>query len=56
MDHIEMIGIEFGPRALPEELGAGDHTLADFFSQNKKFLLEIVHKIFQLKYTLNCHS
>ena len=32
VDHIEMIGFEFGPRALPEELSAGDHTLANFFS------------------------
>ena len=32
VDHVEMIGFEFGPRALPEELSAGDHTLANFFS------------------------
>ena len=43
MDHIGMIGDEFGPMALPEKLGAGYLTLADFFSWNKKFLLEIVH-------------
>ena len=43
MDHIGMIGDEFGPMALPEKLSTGDRTLADFFLQNKNFLCEIVH-------------
>ena len=43
MDHIRMIGDEFGPMALPEKLGTSDHTLAKFFSWNKNILCKIVH-------------
>ena len=43
MDHIRMIGDEFGPMALPEKLSTSDRALAYFFLWNKNFLREIMH-------------
>jgi hypothetical protein len=38
---IETIGEPFNPEKLPTTLGAGDRTLAGFFSRNKNYLLQM---------------
>jgi hypothetical protein len=40
--NVKDIGNPFCPPELPRELGRGDRTLADFFKQNKAFLLDMM--------------
>lgn len=40
--HVKEIGNIYGPDELPQDLGPGDHTLADFFRQNKRFILKMM--------------
>lgn len=47
VSQIEEIGNDYGP-VIPQVIGPGDCTLADFFSKNEKFLCEMI--------TYACHT
>jgi hypothetical protein len=42
VSQVKEIGSDYGPLKLPDELGPGDRTLADFFSHNKDGILEMM--------------